>query len=179
MGEIKLFTLRQLAPIFEDAADCAGNVVMPVGIGQQDEELIAAVLRNNIAAPQRAVQTLHKFFAALLERNAFIVARPFEREKHNANRFAVTCAGALEKTINDSETLKGNDICAGFFIAFGKNHFNLRERDNCLDVFFGRLFAENVVTVLAVLLDNVKCLVSFFVKLFEIGTGLRNEDATD
>ena len=81
---------------------------------------------------------------------------------------------ALEESINISEALEGQDICARLFIALGENHFDLRERDDRLDVFFRRVFAENIVAVLAVLLDYVKGFVGFLVEFFKIGASLRN-----
>ena len=88
MREEETFTFGQLAPIFGNAAHCASNVVMPVGVGQEHEDLIRAVLRNNVAAPQRLMHTLHKLFARVLNGKGFIVTRPLERDKHNANRAA-------------------------------------------------------------------------------------------
>ena len=123
MREVKAFTLRETAPIFCDAAHCASNVVKSVGIGQEHEDLIRAVLRNYVAAPQRFMHTLKKLFDCMFNGNGFIIARPFEREQNNTNRLAVTCAGALEETINIAETFKGQNVRARLLVAFGENHF--------------------------------------------------------
>ena len=74
--KVETFTFGELAPIFKDASQSAGNVVVPVGVGEQDKKLIGAVLRNDIAAPQCVMQTFNKFFARVLERNFFAVIRP-------------------------------------------------------------------------------------------------------
>ena len=179
VSEEEIFAFGKIAPIFEDAIQCAGNVVMTVGVREQHEKLIRAVLRNDIAAPQSCMQAFDKFFARVLERSFFAVTCPLEREEHNANRLAVACAGSLEETINISETFKRQNVRAGLFVAFAQNHFNLRERNDRLNIFFGSVLVENVVAVLAVLLDDIKSLVSLLVKFRKVCAGLRNKYATD
>ena len=80
MIEIEIFALRQIAPIFHNAAYGASNVVMSVCVRQKHKELIGAVLRNDIAAPQSCMQAFDKFFARVLERSFFAVTCPLERD---------------------------------------------------------------------------------------------------
>ena len=117
MREVKIFTLREIAPVLNDATDCPRNVMMTVGVGEQDEKLIGAVLRNDIAAPERLAHTLNEYLSRVLERRALIVASSFEREKNNANSLAVACAGTFEESINVSKTLERQNIRAGFLVA--------------------------------------------------------------